>query len=128
MVPIILAQIGDAAMAGGVVAVALALIKIIDKLIEKKGTAAKNAVGFGAADREALHVLREQHGKVDADGVPLWYVPRSIERTMAKQNEILEALTKMIDIQNRLNEERVKVCHENTHTLRSISRSMKKGE
>ena len=44
--------------------------------------------------------LRQVHDKCDADGVPLWYIPRSFEQTMsrlventAKQNVILERIS-----------------------------------
>ena len=90
---------------GAVVAVVLGLVEIIKWLIEfilKKANPETMAEKVKLQNIELLCVkMHEMHNKYDADGTPIWYVPRSWVST---QKEILEAVQSISHTQEKLAE------------------------
>ncbi len=86
----------------GLIVLSMALVRLIERLIDNRLTKrnGKRSVapapaggcrGLTAEEHAALMRLDESHAKYDADGTPLWYVPRSLEA----------ALTKIVETQDR---------------------------
>jgi hypothetical protein len=48
-----------------------------------------NPSGFQARDRDMLKNLFASHNRTDEDGVPVWYMPRSWERSQENISKIL---------------------------------------
>ena len=83
-----------------------ALVSVIYTLVEllKVRSAKKNGNGkFDEADRQKLITLYKQHQVNDQDGVPLWYVPRSM----------IEGQKELVDLQR-----------ESLEQLKNLNRSM----
>jgi len=87
----------------GMIALSMVLVRIIERLLDvaiKKRTNGKHSLipqptdhnSLTNEEHAALMRLDELHSKTDPDGVPLWYVPRSM----------LKSLEEMTDIQDRI--------------------------
>jgi len=88
----------DYAITALVVGIVMALIKVIEKLIDHNGE--KKSI-LMTDEREWLRELYTQHQKFDENGTPIWYVPRSWDDT---QQEIVKALTTVVGDQRRIAE------------------------
>ncbi len=51
---------------------------------------------FAERDRQMLTSLHEQHSKTDRDGIPLWYLPRSM---INGQDKLFERQGEMVELQ-----------------------------
>ncbi len=76
----------------------LGLLYLVTELV-KHVTYRKNQYFFGEEDRHMLEKLSEQHDRVDQDGVPLWYVPRSL---ISLEEKSLEGISLLIKNQERV--------------------------
>ena len=93
----------DAPVLVGLIALAMALVRIVERLLDalvRKRTNGKRSLipapaqgcqGLTPEEHAALMRLDESHAKTDKDGIPLWYVPRSM----------IDSMTKMVEIQDR---------------------------
>lgn len=80
----------DAILIAGIISISIGLIKILEKIIENQVPKLRRNGGFSGSDREKLNMLSTLHDKYDADGLPLWYVPRKWAKV---QDSILKELT-----------------------------------
>lgn len=62
----------------------------IEKMEEKLGQKC-----FAEAERDQLRALYDMHVRYDADGVPLWYVPRSWAETNKEIADKLRTVTEL---------------------------------
>ena len=77
---------------GGMIVAVVALAKAIELLAARRNGRRNSAVGHPALtpqQAEELHELHTLHDRLDGDGVPLWYVPRTWHDT---QKEMLKEL------------------------------------
>lgn len=87
------------------VALSLALVRIIERLIDgfinKKRNNGKVSIapprtggcnGMTPEEHAALMRLDEMHSQRDKDGIPLWYVPRSMNASMAEFAKIMDKI------------------------------------
>ena len=87
------------------VMLSLGLVRIIERLIQQGWARKKNGkksippapanpgcTGLTKEEHKMLEDLHDMHDIRDDDGIPLWYVPRSLIATMVKQTEILDKL------------------------------------
>lgn len=99
---------GTEALAGlfaAITVVILVLAKVIEYFIGKR-SGSGGPQGLTSSERQSLFRieqivcrLKEQHDRVDEDGTPMWYVPRSL----SKQNErIIEIQGKTVVILDKL--------------------------
>lgn len=58
---------------------------------QKKQNGKQNGY-FTSKDRQMLHELFRLHSPTDADGVPLWYMPRRLLEIQSLTNEKLESV------------------------------------
>lgn len=81
-----------------VIGALVATIYILGEIIKHRSSR-KNGMAFGPEDRQMLHDLYVAHSKTDADGIPLWYMPRRMlsnqEGAHKKLGAILTELQKM---------------------------------
>jgi len=93
----------DAPALMGMIALSMILVRIIERLLDiviKRRTNGKHSLipqpvdhnSLTPEEHAALMRLDELHSKTDGDGIPLWYVPRSM----------LESLKEMTEIQDRI--------------------------
>lgn len=124
---------GSAAVVGGVVGIAIALVRVIERLIDSKkvGKSQPPCAGIDRAIVEAvqrldrLHQVRDDgisasveaiqrldrlHSKTDDDGRPIWYFPSKVQPTL---EQIREGITK-------LGETQAETCRVMKDTLRHI--------
>ena len=90
----------DPAIIGGIVAISIALIKILDLVVSSFIKKLFPGDGWQEEEKDKalsyLHRLYEMHDKVDGDGTPIWYVPRSWTKT---QKEILQTVSEVAHTQ-----------------------------
>ena len=86
-----------AAITGGVFALAMGLIEVVKVLARKVGGKPPNngTCHFDGEHRGRLARLDELHAPRDADGVPIWYQPRSWGQ---KLDEIRAALRDLAEV------------------------------
>lgn len=88
-------QTSDMAILGGLLMVVVSLVRVVERLVDnllsrrngvKKSSSAPpppgKPCGLTTQEHAALIRLDELHAKTDEDGTPLWYVPRSLGRTL----------------------------------------------
>lgn len=98
---------------GAIVAVVFGGVELLKFTIGRLAPAKKNSNGaFNGADRAMLKGLHEAHEKTDADGRPLWYMPKSLVETQDKildiqreQTEILKKISDSVQRMERLGDE-----------------------
>lgn len=85
------------------VVIVYALLEIIKFSISKLTAPPKEekteaqAIGLTAEQSRQLQFLYDSHNRHDADGIPLWYVPRSWATT---QKEVVEMLKEVAKVQS----------------------------
>ena len=97
---------------GGMVALSMFIVKLFDYWLDQKR--AKNANGECPLEddlaemKSQVKTLYDLHNKTDQDGVPVWYVRRSLEEAIrdlstniSKQNELFTALISEIRNSNK---------------------------
>lgn len=82
----------DVADLGAISGVTLGLgiaLKLIDKWWDRKTAALRSeptpsqmVCGYSEDDRHRIRRMSEQHDITDPDGMPVWYVPRSLDETL----------------------------------------------
>lgn len=79
----------------GLIVLSMTLVRLVERLIDNRLTKrngkrsippapAGGCRGLTEEEHSALMRLDESHAKYDADGTPLWYVPRSLAATLTK--------------------------------------------
>ena len=125
-------QSGDAAVLGGLVVVAVTLVRLVERLVDstlarrngrKKSLApapAGGCNGLTVEEHAALMRLDEMHDKHDNDGVPMWYVPRSwatlLKEITETQDRIAVRMRDIVKAQEGLNR-RIERWEDNTANI-----------
>jgi len=81
----------EGGIVGAAVFLALGAFKLLERSLDKRNGKNGNC-GLTADERRWLGQLHEWHDRHDADGVPLWFLPR---RLMESQGEMLKELRVM---------------------------------
>ena len=109
----------DAPVLVALIALAMALVRVVERLLDalvRKRTNGKRSLipppaaggcGFTGEDRVVLLRLDELHSKTDKDGIPLWYMPRSMIDSIAESVKIQDRtavrLRELVTAQENLN-------------------------
>ena len=116
----------------GLIALAMALVRVVERLLDtfmirrkngKKSVVPRPAAGCNGMTPEehaALMRLDEMHSEKDQDGIPLWYFPRSLAKTMSEmvkiQDKIAVRLRDIVKAQENLNK-RMERVEDNTSRI-----------
>ena len=73
----------------GLILVAITSLELVKFVIEKT---LPTPVLLGDPQAGQLHELYNLHMKFDADGIPLWYIPRRWDVSQSKQTDILQTM------------------------------------
>ena len=98
-------------VAGSIIAVILILREVfafLDRQQAKKSGSTKQAA-FTYRDRNMLEDLHKWHDREDVDGIKVWYVRSSLEKSVDKLGDAIEHMTKNQDAQLRALE---RLCEE----------------
>ena len=76
-----------------IIGVSLVLAQIISKLIDFVISKMSNKVELNEKDIMELRMLIEMHKKTDENGMPLWYIPRSLTSNIRDINQILLSIS-----------------------------------
>lgn len=107
----------------GLIVLSMTLVRLVERLIDNRITRhnGKKSVtpnpsggcrGLTEEEHAALMRLDDSHAKYDADGTPLWYVPRSLaatltkiaetqDRTAVRLRDIVNTQKQMLDMMRR---------------------------
>ncbi len=75
------------------------VFEFVEKMNARKVERTEGARGFGLKDRKLLEELARLHNQFDQDGVPVWYVRRSLEDSVVKLSKAIEHLVRSQDKQ-----------------------------
>lgn len=93
----------DSAETAGIIIVTMALVKLVENVVARiqadKGGNGKG--GLTVEQSKQLSSLYQWHDRVDSDGVPLWYLPRSF---VQHQQQIVDTMRQVVVTQERLTE------------------------
>lgn len=93
----------DSTETAGIIVVTMALVKLVENVVSRiqadKGGNGKG--GLTSEQAKQLGSLYQWHDRVDGDGVPLWYSPRSLVST---QQQIVDTMKQVVVMQERLAE------------------------
>jgi len=83
-----------AAIVGAVIGLMMALVKIIERLLDAKmhKKAGPTVASLTDQERVWLRELHQMHSRFDDDGVPVWYVPRSWITLQERMGETLNKI------------------------------------
>jgi hypothetical protein len=124
----------DQAILAAAMAVAVGLVKVVEKLVDWLAKKSRNAKGEGVTvvslDPETSRVVRETHElsenvarvieRTDYDGVPMVYTPRSI---VGNQLKMAEAIRELSHAQDRVHESQEEIDRKLDEILSALRKS-----
>lgn len=79
-----------------VVGLCLGFFEVLKKMIPALAKNGTSAAGYLASDRERDNKLYSLHNQNDEDGTPIWYVPRSMEKTLDRMLDELREINQKL--------------------------------